>query len=82
MDFHPVAMVRTRIIHNTQTTHITRSNETQHTELHTHKINTLHRLKIQQSQVQLYKVILIVMNNVQKVSAFTFDDANANRKRK
>jgi hypothetical protein len=52
----------TTIRHNTQTTHITQNNTTfkQNTvHKNTHTMNTLHRMKIQQSQLQLYKVVLI-----------------------
>jgi hypothetical protein len=52
----------TTIRHNTQTTHITQNNITiKRNTVHktTHTINTLHRMKIQQSQLQLYKVTLI-----------------------
>jgi hypothetical protein len=52
----------TTIRHNTQTTHITQNNTTlKRNTAHktTHTINTLHRMKIEQSQLQLYKVVLI-----------------------
>jgi hypothetical protein len=50
------------IRHNTQITHIPQNNTTiKRNTAHktTHTINTLHRMKIQQSQLQLYKVVLI-----------------------
>jgi hypothetical protein len=52
----------TTIRHSTQTTHITQNNTAmKQNTVHktTHTINTLHKIKIQQSQLQLYKVILI-----------------------
>jgi hypothetical protein len=52
----------TTIRHYTQTTHVTQNNTTiKRNTVHetTHTINTLHRMKIQQSQLQLYKVVLI-----------------------
>jgi hypothetical protein len=52
----------TTIRHNTQITHITQNNTTiKQNTAHktTHTINTLHRMKIQQSQLQLYEIVLI-----------------------
>jgi hypothetical protein len=48
----------TTIRHNTQTTHITQNNTTiKRNTVHknTHTINTLHKMKIQQLQLQFYK---------------------------
>jgi hypothetical protein len=53
-------VVGTAIRHNTQITHITQNNTTiERNTAHktTPTINTLHRMKIQQSQLQLYKEI-------------------------
>jgi hypothetical protein len=55
----------TTIRHNIQTTHITQNNTTiKRNTLHktTHTINTLHRMNIQQSQLQLYKVVMRNLN--------------------
>jgi hypothetical protein len=56
----------TTVRYNTQLTHITQNNTTikwntphKTTHTHTHTINTIHRMKIQQSQLQIYKVVLI-----------------------
>jgi hypothetical protein len=43
----------------TQHTNNTSHKITQHTKLHTHN-NKLRRMKIQQSQLQLYKVVLLI----------------------
>jgi hypothetical protein len=58
----------TTIRHNTQITHITQNNttikrNTAHKTTHTIK-DTLHRMKIQQSQLQLYKVVLIKISMI------------------
>jgi hypothetical protein len=52
----------TTIRHKTQITHITQNNTTiKRNTAHktTHTINTVHRMKIQQSQLQLFKVASI-----------------------
>jgi hypothetical protein len=54
----------TKVRHNTQIIHITQNNTTiKRNTGHktTHTINAVHRMKIRQSQLQLYKVVLIII---------------------
>jgi hypothetical protein len=66
----------TTIRHNTQITHITQNNTTiKRNTVHktTYTIHNQHRMKIQQSQLQLYKVVLIKISNVCPVFSMLFE---------
>jgi hypothetical protein len=53
----------TTIRHNTQNNTTIKRNIA-HKTTHTHTINTIHRMKIQQSQLQLYEVALIKISTL------------------